>query len=154
MQRITTAPVGQRQHQQQQIGRYLFSMGIRTGCFILAIFAATSGVTWLMWLAWVFVVAAVVLPYVAVLVANAGRETVGPTTTQVTPPAQAALTAAAARPVQEPLVGQVFTGPVDERGEDAGTARQTGAPREWDAERLRPPAGATPAAGGSRRHAA
>jgi hypothetical protein len=47
--------------------RYLISMGIRTVCFLLAI--VTSG-----WLRWVFFVAALVLPYFSVVIANGGRE--------------------------------------------------------------------------------
>jgi Protein of unknown function (DUF3099) len=47
--------------------RYLISMGIRTVCFVLAIIAGG-------WLRWVFIVGALVLPYVAVVIANAGRE--------------------------------------------------------------------------------
>ena len=43
--------------------RYLASMGVRTACFILAFF--TGGV-----LRWVFIVAAFVLPYIAVVAAN------------------------------------------------------------------------------------
>ena len=44
--------------------RYLASMGVRTACFVLAFF--TTGV-----LRWVLVAAAFVLPYIAVVVANA-----------------------------------------------------------------------------------
>ncbi|GAA2020686.1 DUF3099 domain-containing protein [Pseudokineococcus marinus] len=157
MQRITTAPVGQRQHQHQQIGRYLWSMGVRTACFVVAIVLAQAGYMALMWL---FVALAVVLPYIAVLVANAGRETVGPTTTQVTPPAQPSITAAPPRPASEPpLVGEVFQGQVLDADEPTGTGRpsaegtgpgSTGTgPRTWEAERLRPPAD-----GGDRRSAA
>mgnify|MGYP006270522669 CR=1 FL=1 len=47
--------------------KYLISMGIRTVCVIAAIF--TPG-----WLRWVFIAAAVALPYLAVVIANAGRE--------------------------------------------------------------------------------
>jgi Protein of unknown function (DUF3099) len=47
--------------------RYLISMTIRTACFLLAII--TDG-----WLRWMFFVAALVLPYIAVVLANAGRE--------------------------------------------------------------------------------
>src|SRR6476661_8341875 len=43
--------------------RYLFSMGIRTVCFIGAVVA--DG-----WLRWVLIVAALLLPYVAVVMAN------------------------------------------------------------------------------------
>ena len=42
-------------------------MGIRTACFLLAIVASGP-------LRWVLFTAAVVLPYVAVVVANGGRE--------------------------------------------------------------------------------
>jgi len=53
--------------------RYLMSMGIRTICFVLAI--VTTGP-----LRWSLVVAAVFLPYVAVVLANATdrRESSGP----------------------------------------------------------------------------
>jgi hypothetical protein len=53
--------------------RYLMSMGIRTLCFVGAFFA--GGV-----LRWVLVAAAVFLPYVAVVIANAAdrREVAGP----------------------------------------------------------------------------
>jgi hypothetical protein len=47
--------------------RYLVSMTVRTVCFVLAI--VTSG-----WLRWIFFTAAVFLPYVAVVLANGGRE--------------------------------------------------------------------------------
>lgn len=47
--------------------RYLISMGIRTACFIGAIVAHGP-------LRWVLAAAAIVLPYVSVVVANAGRE--------------------------------------------------------------------------------
>ncbi|MEJ5915579.1 DUF3099 domain-containing protein [Pseudokineococcus sp. 1T1Z-3] len=100
VQRITTAPVGQRQHQQQRIGRYMVSMGIRTACFVLALVVASFSI----WAMWVCLVLAIVLPYFAVLAANAGRETVRATTTQVTPVAQPAL---AAPTSEEPLVGEV-----------------------------------------------
>ncbi len=46
--------------------RYLLSMGIRTICFIMAVIA--SG-----WLRWGLVAAAVILPYVAVVIANASN---------------------------------------------------------------------------------
>ena len=45
--------------------RYLISMSIRTLCFILAV--VCSG-----WLRWTFAGLAIVLPYVAVVAANAG----------------------------------------------------------------------------------
>ncbi|MEJ5946025.1 DUF3099 domain-containing protein [Pseudokineococcus basanitobsidens] len=132
VQRITTAPVGQRQHQQQQIGRYLVSMGIRTACFVLFVVTYVSvGSAW----SWGFLAAAVVLPYIAVLAANAGRETVSPTTTGVTPAAARSL--GAPRP-QEPVVGEVYRPeerqpadderpPAPQGAADAGTRDDTAA---------------------------
>ena len=58
--------------------RYLWSMGIRTGCFIAAI--VTHG-----WLRWALIVGAVVLPYLAVVFANAGRESEEPGPGPVSP---------------------------------------------------------------------
>jgi Flp pilus assembly protein TadB len=49
--------------------RYLISMGVRTVCFVLAV--VTGG-----WLRWVFIVLALVLPYLSVVFANGGRERV------------------------------------------------------------------------------
>jgi hypothetical protein len=64
--RITTATrshsddVGARQR------RYLISMGIRTACFVAAVFSIGH------WYLWIFLVASLVLPYIAVVLANAG----------------------------------------------------------------------------------
>ena len=52
---------------QQRAGRYLVSMGIRTLCVILVIVVPGP-------LRWVFAVGAIVLPYVAVVAANAAGE--------------------------------------------------------------------------------
>jgi hypothetical protein len=51
--------------------RYLVMMGIRVGCFLLAIalFAAHAG-----WIAAIPAVGAIVMPYFAVVFANGGRE--------------------------------------------------------------------------------
>jgi hypothetical protein len=65
--RITTATAGHSADLRHRQRRYLVSMGIRTLCFVLAV--VFMGVTWLMW---VFIVASFALPYVAVVMANAG----------------------------------------------------------------------------------
>jgi hypothetical protein len=49
--------------------RYLISMAIRTACFVLAVVSIGH------WFMWVFLVGAVFLPYVAVVMANAGAQT-------------------------------------------------------------------------------
>jgi hypothetical protein len=64
---ITGAPKSRTDDVRTREVRYLISMGIRTACFIGAF--VTQGV-----FRWVLIVAAVLLPYVAVVVANAGRE--------------------------------------------------------------------------------
>ena len=55
------------QDQRGRESRYLWSMGIRTVCFIGAVIAPSP------W-RWLLVVGALVLPYIAVVIANAGRE--------------------------------------------------------------------------------
>jgi Protein of unknown function (DUF3099) len=65
--RITAAHTSHSERLRGRQRRYLVSMGIRTVCFVLAV--ATDGT-----LRWVFIVAAVVLPYVAVVMANASGE--------------------------------------------------------------------------------
>ena len=62
--RITTASSSAHEDIAARQRRYVFSMGIRTVCFVAAI--VTDGV-----LRWVLVAAALILPYVAVVMANA-----------------------------------------------------------------------------------
>jgi Flp pilus assembly protein TadB len=68
--RITTAAESARADIAARQKRYVITMGFRTLCFgLVALIAITHigpG-----WLPWVFVVGAVVLPYVAVVMANA-----------------------------------------------------------------------------------
>jgi hypothetical protein len=67
---VYTITEAQRPLSVEQVGRtrrYLISMGIRTVCFVAAIF--TPG-----WPRWALIAGAIVLPYLAVVVANAGRE--------------------------------------------------------------------------------
>ena len=65
--RITTARKSVAEDQATRVRGYVISMSIRIVCFILAFVA--SG-----WLRWVFVAAALIIPYVAVVFANGGRE--------------------------------------------------------------------------------
>jgi Protein of unknown function (DUF3099) len=66
---ITGAPRALTDDVRDRQRRYLISMSIRTVCFVLAI--VVSG-----WMRWALLVGALVLPYVAVVIANAGRERV------------------------------------------------------------------------------
>ena len=63
--RITTASTSREADIAARQRRYLIAMGIRTACFVAAIFVASG------WWRWVLIVAALVLPYVAVVMANA-----------------------------------------------------------------------------------
>lgn len=70
-QSITSAPEPLGADQARRARRYLIQMGIRVVCFLLAV------LTWSrvpLWVSLVLIVGAVVLPYIAVLFANAGRE--------------------------------------------------------------------------------
>lgn len=49
--------------------KYFISMMIRTLCFLLAVFTPSP-------IRWFFLIGAVTLPYISVIVANAGRETI------------------------------------------------------------------------------
>jgi hypothetical protein len=62
--RITTAPTSHGDDIDRRRRRYLFSMAIRTLCFVGAVVVGPG------WLRWVLVVGAFILPYVAVVMAN------------------------------------------------------------------------------------
>jgi hypothetical protein len=66
---ITQAQPSLSNEQQGRTRRYLISMGIRTACVIGAIFIPG-------WPRWVLIAGAVVLPYLAVVIANGGRDRV------------------------------------------------------------------------------
>jgi hypothetical protein len=66
--RITTAAASRNADISARQKRYLLSMGLRTVCFVGAIVASMVGIHWL----WpILIVAALLLPYVAVVMANA-----------------------------------------------------------------------------------
>ena len=64
---VTSAQVPLSADQASRNRRYLISMAIRSICFVACIVA--SG-----WLRWAFFAGALVLPWIAVVIANAGRE--------------------------------------------------------------------------------
>lgn len=65
--RITDARRSHAEDMHDRFVKYTVSMSVRMVCIVLAI--VLHG-----WLQWVMIAGAVVLPYVAVLIANAGRE--------------------------------------------------------------------------------
>lgn len=64
--RITAAQTPLSEDIRGRTRRYLLSMGVRTVCFLCAIIATGP-------LRWLLIVAALLLPYLAVVFANAGR---------------------------------------------------------------------------------
>ena len=66
---ITNAPAALTRDQAGRQKRYFISMMIRTACFILTVILPAP-------YRWVALLGAVTLPYFAVVIANAGRETV------------------------------------------------------------------------------
>jgi len=77
--RITTAPTSQTADIGIRYRKYVIQMVIRTVCFLLFVLIHH-------WIRWFFVVGAVFLPYVAVVLANAGRESKGPPPESLTVP--------------------------------------------------------------------
>lgn len=66
--RITTAPQSRADDIRKRQKRYLLSMSLRTICFVGAVLASLNGIDWL----WPWLVAgALILPYIAVVAANA-----------------------------------------------------------------------------------
>ncbi|WP_435743677.1 DUF3099 domain-containing protein [Nocardioides sp. SYSU DS0663] len=65
--RITTAATSRNADIAARQRRYLLSMSLRSACFVGAVAAALAGLDWL----WPFLIAgALVLPYIAVVLAN------------------------------------------------------------------------------------
>jgi hypothetical protein len=63
--RITTAAPSRREEIAARQRRYLYSMAVRTACVIGAVVVGPG------WFRWVLIAGAVILPYVAVVMANA-----------------------------------------------------------------------------------
>ncbi|TDE90444.1 DUF3099 domain-containing protein [Occultella glacieicola] len=65
---MTSVERGRTEQLHDRTKRYLITMGIRTLCFALAIVVTIT------WLRWTFAALAIVLPYLAVVAANAGGD--------------------------------------------------------------------------------
>lgn len=66
---VTSLPQAPHDEASGRVRRYAITMGIRTVCFLLMAFVQPYG-----WWTWVFGVGAAVLPYIAVVFANAGAD--------------------------------------------------------------------------------
>jgi len=123
--RITSAAGSHSADMQQRAGRYLVSMGIRTLCVILVIVVPGP-------LRWVFAVGAIVLPYIAVVAANAAGERRGAPLQSPPPVAGRSLPAAAPPPSTEAVVepvGQPVGQSSPHRAGQAGAQPGTRVPR-------------------------
>ena len=65
--RITEAQESHAAEQHSRVLKYTISMSVRLACFIAAFFVHG-------WLQWVFLAGAIVLPYIAVVIANGGAD--------------------------------------------------------------------------------
>ncbi len=79
MARITSAQVPLSQDIDRRMHRYLIQMSIRVACFLGAVVIDH-------WTRWLLLVGAVVLPYLAVVLANAGQESAEDPGTFLEPP--------------------------------------------------------------------
>jgi hypothetical protein len=75
---VTSAATSTTDDQDQRVRRYLTMMGIRVVCFGLVF--VTSG-----WMRWAAIIGAVVIPYFAVVIANAVRPSQAGSIQAVTP---------------------------------------------------------------------
>ncbi|REJ04433.1 DUF3099 domain-containing protein [Microbacterium bovistercoris] len=66
---VTSLPQAPHDEANHRVRRYALTMGIRTVCFILMVVVQPYG-----WWTWAFGVGAAVLPYIAVVFANAGSD--------------------------------------------------------------------------------
>jgi hypothetical protein len=66
---VTSLPQSPRDEADHRVRRYALTMTIRIVCFALMMFVQPYG-----WYTWVFALAAAVLPYIAVVFANAGSD--------------------------------------------------------------------------------
>jgi hypothetical protein len=64
VQSVTSAPEARTEDQARRLKQYLFTMAIRTACFVLLVVVDA-------WYRWIFAAGAVFLPFFAVVAANA-----------------------------------------------------------------------------------
>lgn len=68
---VTSLPRAPRDEARSRVRHYVITMSIRMLCFVLMLVVQPLG-----WWTWVFGIAAAVLPYIAVVIANAGDDSV------------------------------------------------------------------------------
>lgn len=68
-QSTTSLPRAPRDEADARFTKYFVTMGVRVACFLLMVFVTPYG-----WYTWIFGIGAMVLPYVAVVLANVGED--------------------------------------------------------------------------------
>lgn len=68
-QSTTSLPRAPRDEADARFTKYFITMGVRVACFLLMVFVTPYG-----WYTWIFGIGAMVLPYVAVVLANVGED--------------------------------------------------------------------------------
>ncbi|UJP10937.1 DUF3099 domain-containing protein [Microbacterium sp. KUDC0406] len=66
---VTSLPQAPHDEASHRVRRYALTMGIRTVCFVLMVLVQPYG-----WWTWAFGIGAAILPYIAVVFANAGSD--------------------------------------------------------------------------------
>ena len=94
-QTATSLPAAPRDEAASRMTNYFITMGVRVTCFVLMVVVTPYG-----WYTAVFALGAIVLPYIAVVLANVGKDTrptapenpgralTGPASTPPTPPSR------------------------------------------------------------------
>lgn len=70
---VTSVPRAPQDEDRARVRTYAITMGIRILCFVLMVLVTPYG-----WYTWVFAAGAILLPYFAVVVANAGQDSSAP----------------------------------------------------------------------------
>ncbi|WP_217184152.1 DUF3099 domain-containing protein [Streptomyces sp. AC495_CC817] len=105
---LTSLPQSPRAEADHRVHRYVLTMSIRIVCFALMVLVQPYG-----WYTWAFGIAAAVLPYIAVVFANAGSDS---TETVAESPVQQLESAPPPAVTADESDPQVYT--IRERGQD------------------------------------
>ena len=101
---VTSLPQSPQVESDHRVRRYALTMTIRIVCFALMMFVQPYG-----WYTWVFAAAAAVLPYIAVVFANAGSDSTETTAESPVQQIAAPAPAAVAETTVEPTDPGIFT---------------------------------------------
>lgn len=107
---VTSAPQSLQDDQSYRMRRYLLSMGTRTVCFLLAVLFLAV-LHWTV-VGWIMVLGAVLLPYVAVVMANVSRSRFSTSPLAPMPPSRKAVEGT--QPTPRPEGGQPRPRPNDD----------------------------------------